>query len=887
MNKLAEDKALAIITRRYKEFCKERSFKDLFFSGDRELIHYAITTKSQAIKALIGTKGPALFDLVYQGPSGIEILREILVPNAREVLASPALSEKLFSLVYKGPSGIEIVREILVPNAREVLASPAFSALLFSLVQPESPGIEIVREILVPNARKVLASPALSEKLFILVYQGPSGIEIVREILVPNAREILASPALSEKLFNLIYQGPSGIELVREILILNAREVLASPTALEGLSQLAYDINGIEIVREFIIRNIDIISASPDHRTKILNLALEEGFIPIINLLIDASIKAGTTHNVDPMSYMKCIMSVDFHSACQIASKLPMDMSKIISFMRADGASHTHVQIVRDVMGIISDYSQQKAGNSTSLSSLDMEILDGSISIAEVTESSGLPINNYQYNSLLLALLAKRYDVASKFPTESFFVTNANGISAMHLLSIALSVQKSLTEGNPLCILMKQIMERDPTIIDRLNLTTGETIADNLIGYESFSSNIIKWTKDPLFHFFKPGNLSLLHNPHKVHIAVGHGDDFWSTGIWAATRLAMSKHPNVVFHLVTLEMLEARGEGFLRLFDGVVNPGAGDSYPKLLPEFSASDCSFSMPIERLYQLIYTIADLHNIPTLAACAGAQHLVLHDHGRLTPLKGYNSGTHEIAFLPGTMAHFMALTPYQQASLLSDGVVPEIVIRGDTAHNYAACKGKIGNNLTLGAVSEDGVPMAYSHSNGLRHATQFHPEHYYGRPGHPHENAWFDNFIDLATMHRNFKHNSAAPSHIEYCLKLQPAIVARVLPKLLPDTFSAAILTAISSYYHDITGLTSIKNIASMFAPDKNLCGSSSYQSVMKNLMSDVFTLNIGISGMMHRSINWLVAEYIGYLSEEDVSEGISVLGSANSGALIETF
>ena len=48
-----------------------------------------------------------------------------------------------------------------------------------------------------------------------------------------------------------------------------------------------------------------------------------------------------------------------------------------------------------------------------------------------------------------------------------------------------------------------------------------------------------------------------------------------------------------------------------------------------------------------------------------------------------------------------------------------------------------------------------MAYVHKNGIRYATQFHPEHYYhftNDSATDHQRTLLDNFIDIATMHHN---------------------------------------------------------------------------------------------------------------------------------------
>ncbi len=53
-----------------------------------------------------------------------------------------------------------------------------------------------------------------------------------------------------------------------------------------------------------------------------------------------------------------------------------------------------------------------------------------------------------------------------------------------------------------------------------------------------------------------------------------------------------------------------------------------------------------------------------------------------------------------------------------------------------------------------------MAYVHENGIRSATQFHPEHHYmsDKEGEVnHEHAWLENFINLAVMHHYHVHNN----------------------------------------------------------------------------------------------------------------------------------
>lgn len=130
---------------------------------------------------------------------------------------------------------------------------------------------------------------------------------------------------------------------------------------------------------------------------------------------------------------------------------------------------------------------------------------------------------------------------------------------------------------------------------------------------------------------------------------------------------------------------------------------------------------------------------------------KHLVLNYKGTLAPLKGYDHGQHTITYLKGTLPYYMVLTKEQQLQMLKTGVFPEITFKSDTAHHYAAVTGNLGK-LTLGAISEGGVPMSYSSS--IHFATQFHPEHFYYRKDESsiNQKAWLDNFVELAIMNHN---------------------------------------------------------------------------------------------------------------------------------------
>jgi anthranilate/para-aminobenzoate synthase component II len=143
-----------------------------------------------------------------------------------------------------------------------------------------------------------------------------------------------------------------------------------------------------------------------------------------------------------------------------------------------------------------------------------------------------------------------------------------------------------------------------------------------------------------------------------------------------------------------------------------------------------------------------------------CAGAQHFAMYHGGTLAPLDGYNMGQHTVTYLEGTLPYFQVLTRAEQKKAIMECVLPKIKFKGDTAHHYAALPDKIGTGLQLGAVSEHGVPMSYAHTNGIRYATQFHPEHFYDKdtPSINYQKAWIDNFVHIAMMHHDARVNNS---------------------------------------------------------------------------------------------------------------------------------
>ncbi len=495
-----------------------------------------------------------------------------------------------------------------------------------------------------------------------------------------------------------------------------------------------------------------------DEDLTLLDKALEASSIDIINRLLDK----GAKHDLSYDAYVKAIVSLSFNDACQLVERLPeiYNLEETNKVLRSYGCSMNQINSFNNLHNLVVDYLAAR------LSDFEQKILTADTKIE--INTTNVSQNIYGYTPLHFAIIADKYDLAKEMIEAGFdmYATDGNGISALQLLSL-LDSRRNLSKEkqDDLKKLKKLITQK----IDQVDIVfeDGEGLIDSFMDDPELSKVMLSKTKDPLFYFYKSDDnlFGLAKDPEKVHIAISNGEGFWSTGMWAAARLIMKAHQDVEFHLVSYDMLEKGGDKFIEQFDAFINPGAGDTYPKHLPEFTKKDCKFSMELEQLYQLVLQKTEELNIPYLGMCAGAQHFALHHQGTLAPLKGYNKGQHEVEFIKGTKPYFLSLTPEQQEQALKAGVFPEVKFKGDTAHNFAAVSGKLGQGMKLGAVSEGGIPMSYAHENGLRYATQYHPEHYYtDEPHGAPQKAWLDNFVAIARLHHNSKvHGTVSP--IEY--------------------------------------------------------------------------------------------------------------------------
>ena len=470
---------------------------------------------------------------------------------------------------------------------------------------------------------------------------------------------------------------------------------------------------------------------------------------------------------------------------------------EVFDFGRARGASISTVHMYMDIYYLAKDYLQSTKNLSSGvLNAIEISLLSSAPLPLPIEEYKHIELlNRYGFSPLQLALLGLNFPLAEKMIIAGLDLTrpNANGTTAAVLLSLSLN-----SDGDVLPTLASLTHTALSKIKDvDVDLGCGETLADIIVGMTNFTNITLSLTTDPLFEFLKPdANLTSL-NTDKVNIAVSHGDSLWSTGIWSWARQARAPDKDINFHLVDLETLHRGGDKFISQFDGWINPGGGDDYPRDR-EFDLSNWQSEMRLIQTYQHVLNRTSNFSIPSLGICAGAQNLALYSGGSIYNLPGYSHGAHVIHFLEGTMSHFMAMNRDQQKAALKHCDFSSITIKGDTAHRFAASSYNLGS-LELGAISAaHGVAMAYS--DKLSFATQFHPEHHWAfinESSHNHEREWLNNFILLSRLHHESRDGhaphpgqitEAIQSRLHECMQ-SPTSIAEDQPMLGDQKLSDA--------------------------------------------------------------------------------------------------
>lgn len=590
------------------------------------------------------------------------------------------------------------------------------------------------------------------------VYE-PGNNEYSKAYLTKKQLEILNIARDDGISFNKIFQElikdrhVTKINSIQKLSIIPEKilETLIKNYSLNPSLVLEYSIiYGITSLAEFALSN----NANPNFTSE-KNLNLIARALIAKNLkMADLLIENGAVAIISIEYYIALLREFDFNYATKVIKKFPhlYSSNQLYETFRAFGLSNSETRNFLDLHDLMKEYLEAKSGNITSLSQEEINILEGIVSLKNIDALKEVQFSNkYGYGPLHLSIIGNQYSLATNMIRNGFdiYKKTHNNITALQLIKeYDLNIE-----------FINEILK----VIDNVDvpLMMGETLADKLITNPYTAEQTIELSNDSLFYLFKKDAdlFTASKDLSKAYIAISHGENFWSTGIWSTSRLITENYPNVKFYLVKEDILKKGGESFLKQFDGVINPGAEDSYPNS-DEFKKEDCPFNMDIENHYQNILDLSYKYNIPYLGICAGAQHFSMYHGGTLSPLVGYSSGQHQISYIEGTLAYFMASTKEQQKNAFNNCEFAKISFKSDTAHHYAAVATKLGNKIQLGAVSEGGVAMSYAHENGIRYATQFHPEHFYYNKDNEHnanQKAWINNFVEIAIMHHNHRTNS----------------------------------------------------------------------------------------------------------------------------------
>jgi len=296
----------------------------------------------------------------------------------------------------------------------------------------------------------------------------------------------------------------------------------------------------------------------------------------------------------------------------------------------------------------------------------------------------------------------------------------------------------------------KSNLNRDPSwqqIVDSLQpqasiawshiLATYEAPTQFIDKYEEYDSSPIRWLL--VYTFWMDGLEALQHivqNKYLIGVVTVNGLNF--DIIMSVGELIMEKESAFMIAYVTQPVIDALG---VDAFAGLIIPGASDSYPRDKIIFKWHDLDAPSATEKLYQKVYSLAQMYKVPTFGICAGAQHLVMHRGGALMENKNFSEW---IELQPYTPIYYLALNQTQQHELLVNCEGPRIEMNVYRAHSYAAYPEDLPQEIELAAIDEE-TPLAYS--IGFKaFGVQFHPEAYYALL------KWVDedfNMVDTDTM------------------------------------------------------------------------------------------------------------------------------------------
>lgn len=425
----------------------------------------------------------------------------------------------------------------------------------------------------------------------------------------------------------------------------------------------------IEGMYFLLYSNTENFSIQADQKIELLELLIAHG-LKITGLHIADCAQAGS---LDLIKYFKDKGHNTQHSAIFVAACRSNNI-ELIDFLLEDGANIQDPNAL--VAGVHSDSLQ-----------------GGIVKVVQHLIEKGANPNN------LMALNQALQGYDSEIKIAKYLVEKGAKVEPRCIISAGLSGNASALQW----------------ILDETNTPI---TAELEVILSNSSDEIIKYT----LNNFVPKDSALIGiTNHGYHFADGIGG--------VASKL-MEKNSNVFIIPLTEQL--ASDDSIMIKFSGFINPGAGDSYPKL-PEFSLKDMDEKRmeDYECLYQQVISFAKKHDIPYLGICLGSQHLILNNEGYLQPVQGHG-GSITIHFEKGSIPHFMTLLPHEKAKALQSCLLDDISVENaEVAHGFAGVKYKLGRNVKLGAISAKNkdVPESVSYGRNLI-GVQFHPERAYFR-------------------------------------------------------------------------------------------------------------------------------------------------------------
>ncbi|KEQ14118.1 glutamine amidotransferase-related protein [Endozoicomonas numazuensis] len=213
-----------------------------------------------------------------------------------------------------------------------------------------------------------------------------------------------------------------------------------------------------------------------------------------------------------------------------------------------------------------------------------------------------------------------------------------------------------------------------------------------------------------------------------------------------------------------------KNEQLLSSMDGIIIPGAGDSFhsaPNYLTKpfgLEQLDSEAMMDHEKIYQWLYDYSMREGIPVLGTCAGNQHLALNKGGMLSRLTDAFDGHKQVKLVPGSLNHYMALSSEAQSDALNHCDLPEVVVNGTVMHSYVI--EQVANGVEIAGLTTEqpeNVIMAASYKGHIS-TFQFHPEYVYDprdeqKDDDPNTHI-IESFVKFTAAHRAMRRQSQAP-------------------------------------------------------------------------------------------------------------------------------